>query len=133
MRAILLTIVLALSACNNSMNVDDARGLAERIGTALTGEDADRLGASFATDAVFLPAAGSALVGREAIVSHYRAHFEHLDYTVTLASEEVESSNDVAIQRGVIDGVVVLKAGGPSIPARGKFLKVSTCVATRIG
>ncbi len=100
------------------------RGAVEGLMAADNGGNPDLAIGFYAEDAVLMPPEGVAIVGRDAIRSHYVKVFGQSTLTLTARSDETMISCDLAFDRGTVSGSLQARDGGDPSAVRDQYLMV---------
>lgn len=84
--------------------------------------DADFFDTTCTDDVVVMAPNMPAVSGREATVGFMREFLGHFELDIRYVSEETRIHGDFAYDRGTYSQTLTPKAGGPTVPEKGKFL-----------
>ena len=93
----------------------------ERTMLAENTGDADFFDSACTADIVVMPPNMPAVVGRQAAVGFMREFLSQFDLSIRYVSEETQIHGDIAFDRGTYSQSLTPKAGGASVPEKGKF------------
>jgi uncharacterized protein (TIGR02246 family) len=105
-------------------SVADIQPMADAYATATESGDVDTLVSMFTDDAMILPAEAPAVVGKEAIRSHFEASAEN-PQTLSINVQEVISSGDTVCTRGVFTSSTTPEGAEASSIVTGKWVSVT--------
>lgn len=119
-----------LCACQNATeptaetSVADIQAMADEYATATESGDVETLVSMFTDDAMILPADAPAVVGKEAIRSHFAASAE-TPQKLSIKVEEVLGSGDTVCTRGVFTSSTTPEGAEESSSVTGKWVSIS--------
>lgn len=135
-----LAVVVAACACLTACAADglgveparvgsapdlaDVQALLDELVRADNAGDAARVAGLYTDDAVWLPWAGPAVVGREAIEASYAEVFAAVDLTLSLAAQEIAVDGAGGHVLGTTHVSMAPRAGGAPLLRDDKFLMV---------
>jgi len=132
MKRLAVALPILLAACVSSTTVNPAppvessdaepviRKMNQEFGSAARAGNVDALLAYYADDAVLMPPGAPAMNGRAAIRAFWSAFLGAGTVDVTLTTDRVIQSGDLAVENGHFDLTITPKSGAP-IHDKGKY------------
>ena len=98
--------------------------LEERYVAATNASDIMEFDELYAEDAILMMPDRPAVLGREAIVAHYREFFRSIKARIASVVAEVEIFETIVFARGAFNYSMAPKMGGEAIVMKGKFINL---------
>ena len=130
----IITALIILGSCTNEVkknNKQDAAAVRQAVEalhqsavSSLNRGDLEQLISVYTEDVISMPEGKEPLVGKLAVRQMWKDLFENYVVHVSVTTEEVQSRDDLAFERGTFQMTLNPKAGGSPIASTGKYLDI---------
>jgi uncharacterized protein (TIGR02246 family) len=127
-----ITLIILFAGCQPGSDesadvqadVAAIEALLQHYGSVVTMGDLDAWAAMWVDDSVIMPPDMPAVYGKEDILALQAPAFENFKWSMTVNTEEVKVSGDLAFARGTYSAMLTPKGGGEPEKVEGKFLSI---------
>ncbi|MGE3164753.1 MAG: DUF4440 domain-containing protein [Planctomycetota bacterium] len=106
---------------------EDLAGIAQlrhRIEQANNEQDLEKITQCYAVDAIWMPAEGPPVAGRDAIVTRYEESYRRLDLEVDILPDETVASEGWGFERGTTQVRAIPHGSDQTLTKRDKYLMI---------